>query len=571
MSQLGNISILEWSQLAPRYEALLQEPLGDSQLEKFLHDWSKLQEDVDETENLLRLRVDLNTADDNAAAALRRFNDQTLPRVTEQNAALRAKALAAPRKDLRPGIAIVLRRMQTDQDVYRPENVPLESEHANLVLEYSRISGRMEVDTPEGKITVPAAVDRLRLPERRAREAIWHAWQTTRLAVAPTLDELFLKLHAIRQQMARNSQLDNYRSLIWHQYHRYDYTPEDCYAFHQSIETEVVPFATELLEEHRAALQVPTLKPWDFYWRAPVDPLQRPPLQPFQDVSDLITGMQRVFSRLDPELGTQFAAMQEGWMDLESRPNKMAHAYCTAFPKRQMPFVLQNVVGSAHDIATALHEFGHAFHGYASMRSQPLVWNHFSATEFVEVPSQAMEVLALPLLHRDRGGFYAEDELQRVTQIQIATIVHLLTWIGFMDAMQHWMYAEVGPGQLTIADIDAKAVETLRRFMPQTDWSGCEREQRKVWQYHHIFTAPFYYIEYGIAWLGALQIWRNSLQDRDRTVGQYRAALALGNSRPVPELFEAAGAKFAFDRETLRELVGFLREQRTSPTASGVL
>jgi oligoendopeptidase F len=199
------------------------------------------------------------------------------------------------------------------------------------------------------------------------------------------------------------------------------------------------------------------------------------------------------------------------------------------------------------------------------MRSQPLVWNHFSATEFVEVPSQAMEVLALPLLHRDRGGFYAEDELQRVTQIQIATIVHLLTWIGFMDSMQHWMYAEVAPGQLTIADIDAKAVETLRRFMPQTDWSGCEREQSKVWHYHHIFTAPFYYIEYGLAWLGALQIWRNSLQDRDRTVGQYRAALTLGNSRSVPELFAAAGAKFAFDRETLRELIGFLREQRSRP------
>jgi oligoendopeptidase F len=209
-------------------------------------------------------------------------------------------------------------------------------------------------------------------------------------------------------------------------------------------------------------------------------------------------------------------------------------------------------------VRVTLHEFGHAFHGYASMRAQPLVWNHFSATEFVEVPSQAMEVLALPFLHRKHGGFYDDGELARVYWMQISQIVHLLSWIGFMDAIQHWLYAEISAAP-AIEDIDAKARELIARFMPQTDWSGFEHEVAKVWHYHHIFTSPFYYIEYGLSWLGALQVWRNSLQDRKTALAKYKSTLRLGNSKSVPELFEAVGARFSFDAGTIRELMEFLR------------
>jgi oligoendopeptidase F len=238
----------------------------------------------------------------------------------------------------------------------------------------------------------------------------------------------------------------------------------------------------------------------------------------------------------------------------------MSHAYCASFPRRGMPFVLQNVVGSENDVRITLHEFGHAFHGYASMQAQPLVWNHFSATEFVEIPSQAMEVLALPFLHRDYGGFYDDEELARVYWTQISQIVHLLSWIGFMDAMQHWLYAELSAAP-SIVRIDAKARELIARFMPQTDWSGLERELEKVWHYHHIFTSPFYYIEYGLSWLGALQVWQNSLKNPEATMAKYKAALALGNSRSVPELFESVGARFAFDVGTIRDLMQFLRRE----------
>jgi oligoendopeptidase F len=277
-------------------------------------------------------------------------------------------------------------------------------------------------------------------------------------------------------------------------------------------------------------------------------------------VTELKEGVQRIFTALDPELGREFATFQYGFCDLDSRPNKMSHAYCATFPKRGMPFVLENVVGSEQDVQVTLHEFGHAFHGYASMRAQPLIWNHFSATEFVELPSQSMEVLALPYLVREKGGFYSSDELKRVLQRQVSTVVHLLTWIGFMDSFQHWLYAEA-PGDVPIADLNRKAAELIGRFMPQTDWTGFSDELGKSWHYHHIFGAPFYYIEYGLSWLGALQLWQRSLTDPAATIRQYRSALALGNSRSVPELFKAAGATFAFDRGTVRNMVAFLRAQ----------
>jgi oligoendopeptidase F len=194
------------------------------------------------------------------------------------------------------------------------------------------------------------------------------------------------------------------------------------------------------------------------------------------------------------------------------------------------------------------------------MQAQPLIWNHFAATEFVEVPSQAMEVLALPFLHRNNGGFYDDEELARVYWSQISQIVHLLSWIGFMDAIQHWLYAELSVAP-SIENIDAKARELIDRFMPQTDWSGFERELGKVWHYHHLFTSPFYYLEYGLSWLGALQVWRNSLEEPEVALAKYKAALALGNSRSVPELFEAVGARFAFDIETIRDLMQFLRRE----------
>jgi oligoendopeptidase F len=552
--------VLTWSDLEPKYVALSQRDLSPGNLYDFLLDWSEMQKKVEELQTFLTLSVDLNTADEEANDRLVHFHQVTRPKITIASAKLRNRALEVSEADVPTEAILVLRRMRSDSAAYRPENVPLEAEQAHLITRYSRLTGSQLVNYDGEKLTIPAIQEKLRDANRGVRERAWRAWQQARLQLSPQLDELFLKLFAVRTAMAGNAGLKNYRELIWLNYYRYDYTADQCYELHESIEKEIVPFASELLEIQRKGLHVEVLKPWDFYWRAPVDPYGRKPLRPFQTVSELEDGMQRIFSRIDTELGQQFARFREGFVDLGSRPNKMSHAYCASFPTRGMPFVLENVVGSENDVRVTLHEFGHAFHGYASMQAQPLVWNHFSATEFVEVPSQAMEVLALPFLHRNRGGFYDDAELARVYWTQISQIVHLLAWIGFMDALQHWLYAELSAAP-SIDRIDAKAGELIRRFMPQTDWSGVERELAKVWHYHHLFTSPFYYIEYGLSWLGALQVWRNSLQNPEATLAKYKAALTLGNSKSVPELFEAVGVRFAFDVGTVRDLMQFLRRE----------
>lgn len=550
--------VLTWSDLGPKYTALNQRDLGPDNLYQFLLDWSDLEKEVEELQTFLTLSVDLNTADEIANDLLVHFNQVTRPKITIANAELRNKVLLVPDPDVPAEVILVLKRMRSDSEAYRSANVPLEAGQAHLVTQYSRLTGSQLVNYGDEKLTIPAIQEKLRDARRGIREGAWKAWQRARLQLSPQLDELFLKLFTVRTTMARNAGFENYRELVWFNYHRYDYTAEQCYELHESIEKEIVPFASELLEIQRKGLGVEVLKPWDFYWRSPVDPYNRSPLRPFQSVADLENGMQRIFSSIDFELGQQFGRFRQGFVDLGSRPNKMSHAYCASFPKRGMPFVLENVVGSENDVRVTLHEFGHAFHGYASMRAQPLVWNHFSAAEFVEVPSQAMEVLALPFLHEKRGGFYDDEELARVYRTQISQIVHLLSWIGFMDAVQHWLYAEL-TATPSIESIDAKARELIERFMPQTDWSGFERELGKVWHYHHIFTSPFYYVEYGLSWLGALQVWRNSLQDPEMALAKYKAALRLGDSRSVPELFEAVGAHFAFDAGTIRDLMQFLR------------
>jgi oligoendopeptidase F len=555
---LPETQILVWSDLESRYLELQGRRVTSGTVYDFLLEWSELSKTVAETGTFLQLATDLDTADQVAQEQLSHFHRVTQPAVTIAEAALRRKVLAVSNPSVPEDAIIVLRRMHTDERAYREENVQLEAEEADLVTEYSQLTGSQMVEYDGQKLTIPEIQRKLQEPTRDVREDSWRAWQKSKLELAPQLDELFLKLLGVRRAMARNAGLESYRDLIWLKYHRYDYTPEDCYEFHQSIALEVVPLATELLEQHRTDLAVETLLPWDFYWRMPVDPKGRPPLHPFETVAELEEGAQRVFTGLDPELGRQFGEFRNGFCDLGSRANKMSHAYCTTFPKREMPFVLENVVGSDHDVQVTLHEFGHAFHGYASMQSQPLIWNHFSATEFVEVPSQSMEVLALPYLQKEKGGFYSSEELNRVRRTQISGVVHLLTWIAFMDSFQHWIYREAPPN-VTIDEMDRKAAELVERFMPQTNWSAFRRELGKSWHYHHIFTAPFYYIEYGLSWLGALQLWQQSLHDPAQTLRQYRSALTLGNSRSVPELFKAAGTKFAFDQKTIRGMMAFLR------------
>ena len=339
---------------------------------------------------------------------------------------------------------------------------------------------------------------------------------------------------------------------MFRRYERFDYTPADCVAFHDAIEAAVVPAARELTEQRRQKLGLDTLRPWDFS----VDPDGLSPLRPFKTVDQLADGCSQVFHRVHPELGQVFDTLRrDGLLDLDSRKGKAPGGYQETFAEQRVPFIFMNAVGTDYDVRTLLHEGGHAFHTWAC-RNEPLLAYRSceSVIEFAEVASMAMECLSLPFTE-----VFFHDETDRATKRFFERIVYFFPFMARIDAFQHHVYTHVGEGLEGWQD-EWQAL--TRRFSPEVDWSGLEAYDRQSWQRKlHLFEVPFYYVEYGIAQLGALQVWLNSRRDYEQAVAMYRNGLALGGSRPLPELFEAAGCKFDFSEDTLRPLITAVMEE----------
>jgi len=356
--------------------------------------------------------------------------------------------------------------------------------------------------------------------------------------------------------MAGNAQFGDYRSFRWKQLLRFDYTPQDCAAFHDAIEKVVVPAAGRVYQERKKMLGLSTLRPWDI----DVDPFGRGPLTPFNDIPQLLLGVSNVFRSLDNNLYMYFKTMlDENLLDLDNRKNKAPGGYCTEFPVAKRPFIFMNAVGLHDDVQTLLHESGHAFHCF---ERTPLPYHQQRQVgmEFSEVASMGMELLAAPYLAASQGGFYSDEDAARARLEHLERSIVFWPYMALVDAFQHWVYEN--PESAAIAEAcDNKWAELWGRFMPWLDWTGLENELSAGWQRKlHIFVVPFYYVEYGLAQLGAVQIWRNSLKDRASAVNQYRSALALGGTVPLPDLFSAAGAEFAFSERVLASSISLMEQ-----------
>lgn len=552
MRTYPQVNPLEWSTVQPHIDYLLQVELNASNVDAWLQQWSDLTAVLSETIAQVYREVSENTADAEAEKRFLVMVENTIPAATKAEQALRQKLLAVGNYTPPPDTVMLLKRFRTEASLFREENIPLHTELMKLGNDYDKIIGAMTIDWEGTQETLPQALLHLREHDRAVRERAWRQVMDRYLADRAKLDELYLAMLARRRQVARNAGFTDFRAYQWQAMMRFDYTPADAFTFHAAIEEKVVPLARKLYARQAARLTLPVVRPWD----VDVDP-EGEPLRPFDNVAELEEGGYRIFQRVDPELAAYFGLMRDGYLDLASRPNKAPGGYCNGFPVSRRPYIFMNAVGTHDDVQTLLHEGGHAFH-FMESAQQPLIWNYNSPMEFCEVASMAMELLGIPYLERSQGGFYDAQDARRAYAEKLRGIVEFLPYMAVVDGFQHWVYTEA-PEDVSAADLDAKWSQLWDRFMPSIDYQGLQTQKETGWHRKgHIFGSPFYYIEYGLAEVGALQVWRNALRDQAQAVADYRSALAIGDTRPLPELFRAANVRFAFDSQTLGELMDLI-------------
>lgn len=525
---------------------------GAEAIEGWLAEWSQLDSLLQEAATRASIEYTTDTGD--AGKERRHLAFRSLmPQVQQLRVQLQKKLVQTG--FTRPDLDTTIRRMANEIDLFREASVPLIQEEGRLGAAYQKRTAAMKVLWEGDEKTIPQVRPYLYSEDRAVREKAFRLSTGEYVAARAELADIFDRQYELRTGIAANAGFPNYRDYVHRQKNRFDYTVEDCLQFHESVAAAVVPALRGRRERRRREMALDTLRPWDL---GP-DPQGKPPLSGYSDQADLVLKTQRVFDGVDATLAGYWDLMSESRvLDLVSRPGKAPGGYCTSLPVSKLPFIFVNGAGIAQDVRVVLHEAGHAFHNLRADKL-PLLWQRFPGAEMAEVGSMSMELLSLPYL----GSFFSAEEAWRWKRDQIEQTLGLLCHICAVDAHQHWTYTDPDG-----ADREARDEEWLRlreRFDPGIDWSGL-RAERVAGYYSqlHFFQYPFYYIEYGIAQLGALQVWGKAKNDRSAAVASYLNALSLGGTVRLPELFAAAGARLMFDREGMQELVDLMEQELAS-------
>ena len=542
----------KWEDVAPYFDDLAARLLDESTVEGWLQAWSSLEELVSEAAAQAMIAYTIDTSDPEKEAYHLRFSTEVLPKMEERSVELARRLVGSGYST--PALATTLKRFRTAIDIFREASIPVFAELEELGARYQRITGSMTAEWNGEERPLPQLQPFLKSPDRAEREQAYRAATQPYMEERGALAGLFDRMYALRQQAARNAGFANYRDYVFPAKFRFDYTPADCERLQEAIETMATPAVARMLEHRRRRLGVDALRPWDLA----VDPGRSAPLRPFRDADEFVRVAGKVFANVDGQLGGQFhTMMEERLLDLESRKGKAPGGYCETLHFRGRPFIFMNAVGLVDDVMTLLHEAGHAFHAFAA-HAQPLIWQRHPGSEAAELASMSMELLAAPHLARPVGFFSEEDHLRAWLE-HLEDVLVSLAHIASVDAFQTWIYASGEGGDA--AARDEAWLRIRSRFERGVDWSGLERERIARWYRQlHIFLYPFYYIEYAIAQIGALQVWRNSLRDPVAAVTHYREALALGAVRGLPEIYRAAGATLSFDGGLIGELVTLVEE-----------
>jgi oligoendopeptidase F len=552
-----NLVIDAWEVIKPYFEDLLSREISQkSAFDKWLSDRSELEAVLEEDAAWRYIRMTIDTRDEELSNAYSFFITKIQPELAPFDDLLNKKLAASPFFDPNTSVQekrIFFRSVQTALELFREENIPLEAELSELAQQYGSISAAQTITYKGETLTMQKASLFLKETDEFVRQEVFEKICDRRRQDIEQLDKLYTELILKRQQLAQNAGFANYRDYKFKSLGRFDYTKEDCFQFHKAIREHIVPLVKAIQQEKLNKLGKAQFKPWDLE----VDPEGKSPLKPFEGGDQLLEGTLEMFKKLDPYFADCLSTMKSmGHLDLDSKAGKSPGGYNYPLYEIGVPFIFMNSVGAQRDLVTMVHEGGHAVHSFLS-RDLELTAYKSVPSEVAELASMSMELLTMPYWDE----FYKNPEdLKRAKREQLESILKILPWIAQIDEFQHWIYEN--PTH-SVQERHQKWGELAKSYgTGLTDWSGYEAMLLTGWQRQlHLYEVPFYYIEYAIAQLGALGVWKNALQDQEKAIEQYKNALALGYTRSIPEIYARAGISFDFSEKHLQELAEFVKNE----------
>ena len=541
-----------WESIEPFMNDLRDRKLSCSNcLETFIADRSSLSEVISEARARLYIDMTCHTDDEDIQKSWMQFVENVQPKLSEYSDILNRRLVEHQALDELPErFGILVKGIKTDIAIFREENIPLSTQVTKLVTEYNEICGAQMVEFDGEQKTFAQMAIYFENTDRKIREDAWKSVSERRFEDNERVSEIYDELIQIRHKMAINAGFEGFQQYMFASMHRFDYSIEDCLEFHESIETVCQPLRHRTDGERMRDLGVDSLRPWDMG----VDVKGRPPLQPFNDVQEMVDGCSRIFHNMSEELGNYFDQLDANdCLDLDSRKGKAPGGYQYYLQKSRLPFIFMNAAGTQRNIETMIHEAGHAFHSFYSGHLD-LIHERDSPIEFAEVASMSMELLT----HPHWEVFYDNKDADRARRKHLEDIISFMPWMATIDAFQHWVYANPNHSREERAE---KWLELGERFGPKVDMTGFEDIHKVSWQRQgHLFGVPFYYVEYGIAQLGALQMWKYHRRDTQDALDRYKAGLSLGYTRGLTELFQASGLELSFSESYVGELIGEIDE-----------
>jgi oligoendopeptidase F len=547
---------IKWETLEPLLNELLsREIFSVQELEQWLKDKSELEAALEEDFAWRYIKMSCDTTNEDLVKDFQYFATEIEPKISPVANRLNQKFNDSPFIDEldHDKYFVFIRGIKKAIELYRDENVALLTNLQVAQQKYQSITGSMSVIINEQEYTLEQAANFVKDISREVRQQVWETIQQRRLLDKDQLNVLFDELIAMRHQVALNAGFENYRDYMFQALGRFDYTPQDCYNFHEAIETQIVPVLRAQAEKRAELLGLEELKPWDME----VSTTGKPALKPFKNGEELIDKSIACFNAINPKLGHLLSIMKSNNLfDVESRKGKAPGGYNYPLAETGAPFIFMNSANSLRDLTTMVHEGGHAIHTFLTANLELNDFKH-CPSEVAELASMSMELISM-----DNWDLYFdnEEDLLRAKKEQLADVLKTLPWVAVIDQFQHWIYTN--PGHNAADREEAFKLIYTRFGHGFSNWDGLEKEFANVWQKQlHLFEVPFYYIEYAIAQLGAIAIWKNYKENPEKALEQYLEALSLGYSKPINEIYETAGIKFDFSVGYVEELVTFVKDE----------